>query len=578
MVKASDYIMNFLANKGIKDVFIVSGGNSMHLLDSLGRHSSLRYVCNHHEQASAMSAEGYARITKNFGVCLISSGPAQTNALTGLMCAWEDSIPVMFISGNCGSKWLKGDTGLRQRGIHEVDILPMVQDVTKYAERILDANLIPEYLETAYVEMMSGRKGPVWLDIPVDIQGEMIEDRQINYPIVNSYKNFDLSEFYFLFLNAKRPIILLGAGSISGLPQIISWAKQLELPMVCTKNAFGYIDYNIPNYLGMIGINGNRSANMAIQNSDFVLILGSRLALPAIGYETQWFARDAKKVIVDVDYTQIKNSFIKFDLTFNTSIEIFMDQLEKIFRFKTKKEWLEKIVQYQNIPTPYIRHDDYVNSNNFYDILSKYAKYLVVDQGAAFYSWSQSFKVKDSISFTNGGFSPMGYGLPAAIGACVATEKPVVCVTGDGGFEMNIQELQTIVHNRLPIKIFIFENKGYGSIKNTQDGYFNGFYVGSDPTSGVSCVGISEIAKAYNIPFYQITNDWKLFTIKWAFDYDGPVIIEVKLDPHQKIEPKVSSYRDENGKMHSSPLEDMLPLLPREQFNNLIIVKRVDQL
>ena len=584
MVKVSDYVMDFLAKKGVKDVFLVSGGNSMHLLDSLGKHPTLRYICNHHEQASAMSAEGYARITGNFGVCLVSSGPAQTNALTGLMCAWEDSIPVMFISGNCNSTQLKGNSGLRQKGVHEVDILPMVKDVTKMSLRITDPNQIKYDLDLIYDWMMEGRKGPVWIDIPVDIQGMMFDPDTLYSP----ERIFDKIEFpkkhwnklEVLFKNSKRPIVLIGGGAISNIDDTLKWATNKHIPIVCTKNAFGYISVNTLGYHGMIGVNGNREANLAIQNSDLVLVLGSRLALPATGYDFSHFAPDAIKVIVDVDAIQIGKSNIVFNLGFNMKVEDFMRKIARLnirtLDFKRDKAWLDKLTEIDQaimMNDFFIPDTNYVNSNHFFESLSDCMQdgdILVVDQGAAFYSWSQSFSVQNTISFTNGGFSPMGYGLPAAIGACIAANRPVICVTGDGGFEMNIQELQTIVHYKLPVKIFVFNNQGYGSIKDTQDKFFNGFYVGSDAGSGVTCVDPHKIADAYNIPYYSIRNDRDLDTLERILQGSHPIIVNVMLDPHQKIYPKVMASMDEKGVMIPGKLEDMYPLLDRDVFKNLM--------
>lgn len=579
MMKLSDYVMDFLSDKGIEDVFLVSGGNSMHLLESLGNHPTLKYTCNHHEQASAMAAEGYARVTGNFGVCLVSSGPAQTNALTGLMCAWEDSVPVMFISGNCSSQHLKNGSGLRQRGVHEVDILPMVEDVTKYSVRITHPESIRYHLEKAHFLMTRLRKGPVWLDIPVNVQAMMVDPEMLEGFTPKTMPALDnvSPEFLALYLEAKRPVVLIGGGAVSSLPKLLSWLEDKEIPSICTKNAFGYIPSDTLYYAGMIGINGNRAANLLVQNADLLIILGSRLALPATGYSIEHFASKAKKIVVDIDAVQLEKSFVKFDLTYRMYVSDFMDQVIVYKLPDTDWEWICWVDQYKqtyhlsdNLPS-----SKYVSSPFFFDELWYYmdqnsTKHLVVDQGAAFYSWSQFFWIEGSTSFTNGGFSPMGYGLPAAIGACVASGKPVVCVIGDGGFEMNIQELQTIAHYKLPIKIFVFNNDGYGSIKNTQDAYFKGHYVGSDPSSGVSCVNARKIAEAYGIPSYTIHDDKVLRKIETAFAIDGPVIVEVLLDPHQAILPKVQASVDKDVNIKPGKLEDMTPLLERDRLRKLM--------
>lgn len=587
MIKVSDYVINFLVKKGIKDIFLVSGGASMHLLDSLGSSPDLKYYCNHHEQASAMSAEGYARITKNFGVCLVSSGPAQTNALTGLMCAWEDSIPVMFISGNCNSDHLKGDTELRQRGVHEVDILPMVKDVTKYSVRLSKATNIQFELEKLYYWMMEGRKGPVWIDIPVDIQGKLVDECSLDHFGKASIMKppLDLTKFntlYRLLRESSRPVILIGGGALEEIPSIIQWANARTIPIVCTKNAYGYISGNTMGYVGMIGINGGRQANLTVQNADLVLILGSRLSLPSIGYATDMFAKDAKKIMVDIDFNTIRHSFVHIDLAFCTSIHYFIANVLSGVHIEPKDtSWALKVYCEYTVDFPFRPvNKRFVDAYNFYDQLGNALPkdtVVVADQGAAFYAWSQSFFVEESVSFTNGGFSPMGYGLPAAIGACIANnKKPTVCVIGDGGLEMNIQELQTIVHYNLPIKIFVFSNNGYGSIRNTQDANFNGRYVGSDPSSGVSCVNVLGISEAYQMEAYTISNDNELDMLERTFELEGSVLIDVKLDPNQKIEPKVVATKNVDGSIKPGLLEDMTPLLDRDVLKKLMIVKPVE--
>jgi acetolactate synthase-1/2/3 large subunit len=579
MVKLSDYVMNFLVEKGIKDVFLVSGGASMHLLDSLGNNPNLNYYCNHHEQASAMSAEGYARISDNFGVCLVSSGPAQTNALTGLMCAWEDSIPVMFISGNCGSKWLKGDTGLRQRGVHEVDILPMVKDVTKYAVRVANPNMIKYILEEAYYEMMNRRKGPVWIDIPVDIQAAMLDEKMLSSfgSLVETTSSFQWTFDYVanMIKEAKRPVVIIGGGTISELSNIINWTTLRNIPVVCTKNAYGYINNCTMNYVGMIGINGSRQANLAIQNADLILVLGSRLSIPSIGYETEHFAKDAAKIVIDIDFRQILHPNVKQDIGIRMSVSNFMSELYKMEIISKDVDWLQKVLCDYALDYPFRSENKlYVDAYNFYDRLSHFQDrfdILVADQGAAFYAWSQSFQVDNTISFTNGGFSPMGYGLPAAIGACIANDKrPTVCVIGDGGFEMNIQELQTIAHYKLPIKIFVFSNNGYGSIRNTQNVNFGSKYVGSDPKSGVSCVNAEDVGEAYGIRTGYIGCDEELSWIENALAKKGPIIINVQIDPNQKIEPKVVAIKNEDGTLEPGHLENMTPLLSKERLEELM--------
>lgn len=555
----AEYVIDFIAKQEIKDVFTVSGGGSMFLLEALGNHPKLKYWCNHHEQASAMAAEAYARLQGNFGVCLVSTAPAGTNAITGVACAWNDSIPVMFISGQANSKNLIGNTGLRQRGVHEVDIVSLVKPITKYAHIVLDPNEIKTVMVDALWEMRMGRPGPVWIDIPVNIQGaEITIDPPVRYdPPYQMAMSDAEAPFRDLYEKAERPVLLLGGGATRNIKAYLEWATSRNIPIVCTKNAYGYIPYDTPNYMRMIGINGNREANATVQGADLIIAMGSRLTFPAIGYNTKAFAPNAKKIIVDIDKNQTDHSLIEADLIINE------DAITCLYDVKPKPEphW---ICQYKNLHKKINPNCNpkYVDPYHFYDELSKHQrkyKVLVTDQGAAFYCWSQVFDVmKGTISFTNGGFSPMGYGLPAAIGACIATGGPVVAVVGDGGLEMNIQELQTIAHYNLPIKIFVLENEGYVSIKNTQDNYFGGHYVGSDPKSGVSCVSAERIGKAYGIETSAIYSN---FDTEWMleeeFRCEGPAIISVRSDPHFKPSPKVVSVKNPDGTMSTPPLDVM---------------------
>lgn len=562
MVTVSQYVMDFLVKKGIKDIFIVAGGGSMYLLDALRSNLELNYICNHHEQASAMSAEAYARVTGNFGTCLVSTGPATTNALTGVACAWNDSIPVMYVSGQANSKYLIRDTGMRQYGVHEAPIIPMVKPITKYAVMIENALNIRYELEKAYHTMMSGRKGPVWIDIPLDIQNTLInEDELPSYiPGLISEQKTNLQSIMALFNKSEKPALLIGAGCIDSIDDILQWVEDKNITLFCTKNIYGRIPRSHPTYMGMVGINGNRKANLALQDADFLMILGARMPLSTVGYAFDAFAPNAYKLRVDIDPIIIVNSFIKSDWSLVRSIKDFMLDLLHSDISTRESRYSAVYDEVEDIPNRQLSHK-YVDSYNLYKHLSNYGiPVLVTDQGAAFYSWSQAYDVKPGgLSFTNGGFSPMGYGLPAAIGACVASKKPVVCVSGDGSLEMNIQELQTIVHYNLPIKILVFNNNGYGSITNTQDAFFNKQYIGSEPSSGLSIVNIEKIAIAYDIPFIHIDSDLELSKIALVLASPGPYMVALNHDIHQEIIPKVKGKRLEDGSILPGRFESMYP-------------------
>lgn len=599
MIRLSDYVIERLAMEGVKHIFMVSGGGGMYLIDSLGRSKDIEYVCNHHEQASAMSAEGCQRVTGTIGAALVTTGPAGTNAITGVLCAWNDSIPLLVISGQANSRFLIGDTGLRQRGVHEANITKIVESVTKYAVTVVDEKTIRYHLEKALYLAKNDRPGPVWIDIPLNIQSMMIDpDSLISFDHAEEFPQEcggDIKEIKAvvdLLNKSSRPIILAGHGiRLSNIQEtFLRFVEKYNIPVVTTKNAFDLIHDDHELLAGRIGINGQRAGNFAVQNSDLVIALGSRLAFPSVGYATDYFAREAKKIVVDVDENQLSNPTIKIDLPINSGLKNFIVQLKAALDIEFNgdfSEWVNKCRHWREIfpaVLPEWREEKkYVNPYYFFEVLSEEMNakdVLVTDQGATFYCSTVAFKVKKGQrAFTNGGFSPMGYGLPAAIGACFATDKHrVVCAHGDGGLEMNIQELQTVVHNNLPIKLFVFNNKGYLSIKHTQNAYFNGFFVGSDPESGVSCPDTIKIAEAYGIKSIKIETHHNMREmIREALSSEGPIMIDVVLDPMQPFLPKVTSEKKPDGRMVSKPLEDMYPFLDRETFKKEMIVKPVEE-
>lgn len=598
MIRLSEYVINFLAKERVKHVFMVSGGGGMFLIDSLGRNKKIRYVCNHHEQASAMSAEGYQRITGNLGVALVTTGPAGTNAITGTMCSWNDSIPVLVISGQTSSKSLVKDTGLRQRGTHEADITRIVAPMTKYAVTVTDAGMIRYHLEKAVFLAHNGRPGPVWIDIPLDIQAAMIEQENLisfdpekegflNRPMPDPK---DIKTAIGYLLDAKRPLVVAGHGiRLAGVQrEFLRFIEDVRIPVVTTKLGFDLIYDSHELLAGRIGTYGQRAGNFSVQNADFLLILGSRLAFTTTGYQVAWFAREAKKVIVDIDGIQLKNTNVQVDLAIHADLRDFLSVFRKASAgrsidtgpwIKRCKEWRRR---YPVVPPEWKKKNSYVNPYYFFEVLSEELEeddIVVTDQGATFYCSTPAFKLKRGQRlFTNGGFSPMGYGLPAAIGACFANAtRRIICAHGDGGLELNIQELQTIVQYKLPIKLFVFNNEGYLSIKHTQTAYFNGFFVGSDPKSGVSCPDTAKIAKAYGIPSISIKNHREMREkIRKSLCAQGPVMVDVLLHPMQPFEPRVSSERKADGTMISKPLEDMFPFLERKEFISNMLVKPVN--
>lgn len=599
MIRLSDYVMECVAREGVKHVFMVSGGGGMYLIDSLGRRPDMTYVCNHHEQASAMSAEGYQRATGNLGVALVTTGPAGTNAITGVLCSWNDSIPLVVLSGQANSKFLIGETGLRQRGVHEANITKLVESVTKYAVTVTDETEIRYHMEKALFLAKHGRPGPVWIDIPLDIQSKMIEPDALEGfdPVKEGFQNEQLDEIPELakvvevLQKASRPVVLAGHGiRLAGVQeQFLELIQRYSIPVVTTKNALDLISEDNPLLAGRIGINGQRAGNFAVQNADVILVLGSRLAFPTVGYATELFGREATKIVVDVDELQLKHPTIKVDLPVRADLRRFISQLSLVLTGKMKdlSAWVERCqgwrTKYPAVRPEWKEETDYVNPYYFFEVLSEEMSAtdtMVTDQGATFYASTVSFKVKQGQRvFTNGGFSPMGYGLPAAIGACFGNNKArVICAHGEGGLQMNVQELQTVRHYNLPIKLFVFNNQGYLSIKHTQTAYFEGLFVGCDPDSGVSCPDTLRIAEGYQLPTFRIVNHNNLRQeIRKALEMEGPVVVDVMLDPMQPFVPKVASERKSDGRMVSKPLEDMYPFIDRDEFKNEMIVKPVEE-
>jgi acetolactate synthase-1/2/3 large subunit len=597
MIRLSEYVINFLSGQGVKHVFMVSGGGGMFLIDSLGRSKYTEYVCNRHEQASAMSAEGYQRVTGNLGAALVTTGPAGTNAITGLACSWNDSIPVVIISGQVATRFLMGDTGLRQRGTHEADIISIVRSLTKYAVTIKDAREIRYHMEKAVYLARNGRPGPVWLDIPLDIQAAIIDETKLKpfsaekENIVNIPKidKKTIEEISGLLIKSRRPIIVAGNGiRLAGLQEeFIRFVEARRVPVVTTKLGFDLIHDAHKLLAGRIGTYGQRAGNFAVSNADLVLVLGSRLTLATTGYQAEWFARGAKKVVVDIDPRQLKYLNIKADIKVHADLKDFLPELKRALKNNAPDTdmWIRRCLdwrkRYPAVLPQWRKEKKYVNPYCFFEELSEELDsddIIITDQGATFYCSTPAFKLKKGQRFfTNGGFSPMGYGLPAALGACFANNrKRIICAHGEGGLEMNIQELQTVVQYKLPIKLFVFNNRGYLSIKHTQSAYFKGFFVGSDPSSGVTCPDMVKIAGAYGIPSIKIKNhDGMRAKIRSALSIDGPVLIEVVLHPMQPFIPRVTSERTADGKFVSKPLEDMYPFLGRKEFVSNMTVKPV---
>jgi len=595
LIKLSDFVVSFLQKKGIEKVFLISGGNIMHLTESI-RAKKMDYLCNLHEQAAAMAAEAYARTTGKTGFALVTSGPGATNAITGMIGAWIDSTPLLVISGQSYDTQIIGNSGLRQLGVQEINILDIVKPVTKYAVMVKDPKKIRYYLEKALYLANSERPGPVWIDIPVNIQMKMIDEKELESFIPQKKEDFDnrelrekVSSVIKILNEAKRPIVLLGNGVRLGKAEkeFFELAERLSIPILTTRNANDMIWESHELYVGRPGSFGQRHANFAIQNCDVLLSIGSRIGLAVTGWAFEDFARGAKKIVVDIDPAELKKFTIKPYLPINSDAKNFISEMISQLRDYQPKdisEWKEKIKywkrKYPIILQEYKDIKDCVNTYYFLDILSDELKdddIIVTDMGMSFQCTMQAMKLKKGQKlFTSSGLAPMGYGLPGAIGACIGNNKKrVICISGDGGLQMNIQELQTLVHYKLPIKLFIFNNKGYSSQRETQKAYFEG-YLGSEASSGVSMPDSVKVGEAYGIKSKRIENQKRLKEeIREVLDYPGPYICDINISENQLVIPKQGAFNRPDGKTVPRPIEDMLPYLDREELEKEMIIEPI---
>lgn len=592
MIKVSDYIIQRLVDYGIKDVFMISGGGAMHLNDSVGRNENIQYICNHHEQASAMAAEGYARVSGKLAVVIVTSGPGGTNTITGVIGQWLDSVPVLYISGQVKRETTIAsctDIPLRQLGDQEINIVDIVRPITKFAASITNPMDSRKLLDEAIHIAVSGRPGPVWLDIPLDVQGAMVsEEEMIPYilPKTEDLTADDLKssvETTFQILQkCKRPAILAGHGiRISGANDIFQkLIQKLNIPILSTFSGVDLINTDNPLFMGRVGTVGSRSGNFVLQNCDMLISLGSRNNIRQTGFEWNSYAGKATKIMVDIDKAELEKPTVIPDVAIHSDVKLFLEELEAIFNNYQLPDWTywvqwcrERKQKYPAVSSEMCRQSDHVNPYHFMKVLTESLDNeacVVAGNGTACVTLFQAGIVKKGQRYIcNSGCASMGYDLPAAIGASFAKGKrEIICLAGDGSIQMNLQELQTIVHHRLPIKIFVLNNEGYSSIRQTQDNLFGGHRVACDATSGVSFPDMNRIAAAYGIPSVVIDRSENLQEIiKQILESPGPMICNVHIDPNCKFNPKASSERKPDGTMVSKPLEDMYPFLSREEFN-----------
>ena len=587
-IRVADYIADFFVKSGITDLFTITGGGAMHLNDGFAKNPDINCIYNHHEQACAIAAEGYARLTNKIaGVC-VTSGPGGTNALTGVLGGWLDSIPMMVISGQVKFSTTVNATNLnlRQLGDQEFNITDCVSAMTKYAALVKKPENIAYHLEKALFLAKHGRPGPVWLDIPLNIQGAIIETEDLNHynqeedqkEIVAPVSTHTIDEILKHLALSKKPVVFAGSGIrlSDSYENFLKLIIKLGVPVVTAWNSHDLLPDDHPLNCGRPGTVGTRGGNFVVQNSDLLIVLGSRLNIRQISYNWENFADKAYKIMVDIDASELMKPTLSIDMPVHADVKDVIDKLldsdyVKEGRHSDWLKWSKEINDKYN-PSGSISKtapiDPYYFINRLFDKLYE-NEIIVASNGSACVCTFQAAAVKSGQRmFTNSGCASMGYGLPAAIGTAIAERgKRIICIEGDGSIQMNLQELQTVIHNNLNIKIICLNNNGYHSIRQTQRNLFKPPMYGVGPDSGVSFPEFSKLADAYGFEYYRIESPDSIDKdIESAISSDKPSIIEVILDPEKNFEPKLSARRLPDGSMISPRLEDMFPFLSREEM------------
>ena len=583
-VKVAKFIADFVAEHGIEHVFTVTGGGAMHLNDAFGHHPQLKSIYNHHEQACAIAAEGYARLTGKMALVCVTSGPGGTNAITGVLGGWLDSIPMFVVSGQVKRETTirARNLDMRQLGDQEYDIVASVKPMTKYAEMVLDPNDIRYHLEKAWYLCQNGRPGPVWIDVPLDVQAAIVETDELKgfdgpYDEKPVYDKSLTDEIIRRLIEAKRPVILAGTGIrlAEALPEFLTFVEKMKIPVVTAWNAHDVLPDSSPYFCGRPGTVGTRGGNFVVQNADCLFVLGCRMNIRQISYIYQSWAQKAYKIVVDIDKRELAKPTVKVDMPIWADLKDVLVELNKKEITPNHTEWLEWShavnLKYPAALPEYYKTEvlnPYVFIKEFTNGLKEDDK-IVCGNGSACVIGFQATVIKEHTRlFTNSGCAAMGYGFPAAIGACVAEKgKRVVCIDGDGSFQMNLQELQTVVYNKLNLKIIYFNNNGYHSIRQTQTNLFKGQpLVGVCDGNGVSFPDMEKIAWAYGLSYIKVTKMEDIEKLHNTMEQDGPLFAEVVVDVAQNFAPKLSSKVLPDGKIVSPEIDDMFPFLERGEY------------
>lgn len=595
-IKVAEYIAEYLLEHGITDIFTVVGGGAMHLNDAFGHKKGLHCLYNHHEQACSIAAESYARIHNKMAAVCVTSGPGAINALNGVAGAYMDSIPMLVISGQTKQTLTIKHSGLHLRtlGNQEFDIISAIGGMTKYCAMVENPKMIKCFLDKAITIALSGRPGPCWLDIPLDIQGSFIETKELS-----SYQNHedtvtdqcvDWNLIREKIRAAKRPVLYGGnAIRISGGYNIFrKLVEKLQIPVVTGWNSIDLLPTDSPFYVGRAGIMGDRAGNFAVQNSDLLISLGSRLNIYQVGYDVKTWAREAYVIAVDIDPEELKKPTIRVDMPICFDVNTFMQEMyTSIEDIAAKKEWLVQCQMWKE-RYPVVQEKHYAKQTycNVYAFINELSKAIpegmntIVANGSASVVGSQAYIIKENQRFImNCALSSMGYELPAAIGACVAdNKKPLVCIAGDGSIQMNLQELQTIITNKLPIKIYIINNQGYHQIRLTQRNLFQGSpLVGVGPESkDLEFPEMKKLAWAYGYEYFACKSNHELHAfIQKTLSFDGPLLAEIFTDTDQVYEPKSATKKLADGTLISPPLEDLAPFLSREELKGNMFIDMI---
>jgi acetolactate synthase-1/2/3 large subunit len=561
-MRVADYIIDQIYKTGCEHIFLVTGGGAMYLNDAIAAHGKIKPICNHHEQASAMGAVAYAKYNNSIGAVCLTTGCGGTNAITGLLDAWQDSVPVIFVSGNVNRAHM-ASTGVRNLGVQEANIIDIVKPITKYSVVVENPEEIDGILQKAISIATSGRPGPVWIDVPMDVQGSPC---------------FSIEE---QIRTAERPLILAGNGINCANAKLAfrEFVRKTNIPVVTSYNGVDLIQSDNSNFVGRVGIKGTRAGNFAMQNCDLLLVIGCRLPVPVTGYDYSTFAREAKVVVVDIDEEEHSKNTVKIDKVIHSDAKEFLQK--NIFN-RSRTEWNETCLRWRSKwpICPEKNPSENVDLYYFTHCLNKLKRFddvVISDAGSAYYVCSQATGIKDNQRYiTSSAQAEMGFTIPACIGAAFAKDSDVIGVTGDGSFMMNLQELQTIAHYQLPIKLFVWNNDGYLSIRTTQKKFFEGREIGTDPESGVSIPNIRKVVESFGIEYAYADAEGLEDAIKYTLDYDGPIVCEVICEKWQEVVPTLMGKKNDDGTISAKPLEDMYPFLSREEFYGNMIINPLD--